>query len=183
MRLEDGIQLLVDTSFGNLKNNNLSISDWEIDSIELVQREFTATASSLPAPGVELFIEVRRLFGYYIIQIIFPLFAIMLMAWTVFWIPPQTVNVRISVIITTMLTLIAYRFALANHVPKLSYLTRLDFFLLGATTMVMLVLGTMAYSAYLITTGKENQVERMNYYGRFLYPLLVVLFTLVVWLV
>ena len=182
VRFGKDVQLHVDKSFVRLRNNSLSINDWRLDEIELVYREFTATASSSPASGVELSIKAHRLFGYYIIQIIFPLFAIMLMAWTVFWIAPHTINVKISVVVTTMLTLIAYRFALGNHVPKLSYLTRLDWFLLGATTLVMLVLGTMAYSAYLVSTGREKKVRQIDRYGRILYPIVVIVFTLVVWL-
>ena len=181
--MEDGVQLHVNQSFKPLSKDSLSINDWHVDKIELLRREFTATASSKPAPGIELSIEVRRLFGYYIIQIIIPLFAIMLMAWTVFWIAPQTINVKVSVVITTMLTLIAYRFALGNHVPKLSYLTRLDWFLLGATTLVMIVLGCMAYSAYLVAREREKEVERIDRLGRTLYPIVVIIFTILVWLI
>ena len=89
---------------------------------------------------------------------------------------------RQSITYATMLTLIAYRFALANNVPRLSYLTRLDWFLLGATGLVMLALGAMAFSAYLVNEGKEDQVAKMDWYGRIVYPALVVGFTCVVWL-
>ena len=182
-RLGRNVNIEADVSMLTYRNDQLSISDWGITDIALNQREFTATANTTPAPGVELAIDVKRKFGYYIIQIIIPLLAIMLMAWAVFWIPPDSVNVRVPVAITTMLTLIAYRFALAQHVPKLSYLTRLDWFLLGATALVMLVLGAMAFSAYLVNKGKEDRVQRMDWYGRFVYPTLVIGFTLVVWLV
>lgn len=176
------VNLLVDKSITILRNDQLSIIDWHIYKPHIAEREFTATANSNPAPGVELSIGVKRKFGYYVIQIIIPLVAIMLMAWSVFWIEPGTVNVRVGVVVTTMLTLIAYRFALSNNVPRLSYLTRLDWFLLGATGIVMLALGTMAYSSFLVTSGKVKQVEKMDWYGRILYPLLVLGFTLFIWL-
>jgi hypothetical protein len=35
-----------------------------------------------------------------------------------------------------MLTLIAYRFSIGELVPKVAYLTRLDYFILGSTLMV-----------------------------------------------
>lgn len=56
----------------------------------------------------------------------------------------------------------AYRFALANDVPKLSYLTRLDWFLLVATTLVILTLFTMAFSAYPVSIGKEETAKRID---------------------
>ncbi len=182
LRMGEPVRLRVDDSFATLRNDRLSISDWQVGELELVPREFRATADATPAPGIELSIEVGRRVAYYVIQVLVPLLAIMLMAWTVFWIAPATINVRVSVSVTTMLTLIAYRFALANHVPKLSYLTRLDWFLLGATALVMLTLGTMAFSAYLVRTGREEQVQRIDRYGRVLYPSVVVALTLMVWL-
>jgi anionic glutamate receptor len=180
-RVGEPVRLLVDESLTTLRNDRLSISDWRVDELELIRREFRATASATAAPGIELSIEVQRQFTYYVIQVIVPLLAIMLMPWAVFWIAPATINVRVGVVVTTMLTLIAYRFALANHVPRLSYLTRLDWFLLGATALVMLTLGTMAFSAYLVGSGRESQVQRIDRVARVLYPSLVIVFTLVVW--
>jgi anionic glutamate receptor len=180
-RVGEPVRLLVDESLTALRNDRLSISDWRVDELELIRREFRATVSATAAPGIELSIEVQRQFTYYVIQVIVPLLAIMLMPWAVFWIAPATINVRVGVVVTTMLTLIAYRFALANHVPRLSYLTRLDWFLLGATALVMLTLGTMAFSAYLVGSGRESQVQRIDRVARVLYPSLVIVFTLVVW--
>lgn len=182
LKMGDAVNLIVDDSFASLRNDHLSIGDWSVGRIELVERDFQTTAVGTPAPGVELSVEVKRRITYYVIQIIVPLLAIMLMAWTVFWIAPSTINVRVSVSVTTMLTLIAYRFALASHVPKLSYLTRLDWFLLGATVLVMLTLGTMAYSAHLVKTGREGRVQQIDRYGRVFYPAAVVGYTLIVWL-
>jgi hypothetical protein len=178
----DPVELLVDDSLSTLRSKELSIGDWRVAKIEMSPRAFHATAQERPAPGIELSVAVERRVTYYVIQVLVPLFAILLMAWTVYWIPPKTINVRISVNVTTMLTLIAYRFALANHVPRLSYLTRLDWFLLGATALVMLTLGAMAYSAYLVRTGREEKVEVIDRYGRILYPCLVIAFTIAMWL-
>ena len=81
-----------------------------------------------------------------------------------------------------MLTLIAYRFMLGNLVPRLSYLTRLDYFMLGATSLVMLVLLTMAGSAYLVSRERMDAVRQIDRAGRWLYPLAFVLLSFSVWL-
>lgn len=181
VRVGEPARLIVDDSLPVQRKKQPSISDWRVGELELVRRDFPQTGSAIVTPGVQLTIEVERQFTYYAIQVIVPLVAIMLMAWAVFWIPPTTVNVRVGVVVTTMLTLIAYRFSLATHVPKLSYLTRLDWFLLGATTLVMLTLGTMAFSAYLVGHGREDEVRRIDRFGRAIYPTAVILFTLAVW--
>ncbi len=182
LRMGEPVRLLVDDSLARLRNDRLSIGDWTVGEVTLSPRPFLATVKARPAPGVELSIEVERRVTYYVIQVLIPLLAILLMTWTVFWIEPQTTNVRISVAVTTMLTLIAYRFALASHVPRLSYLTQLDWFLLGATVLVVCTLGTMAYTAFLLRKGQEDRVERIDRLGRVLYPCIVLLFALVMWI-
>ncbi len=61
-----------------------------------------------------------------------------MMSWTVFWIDRSMGNSQISAAVTSMLTLIACRFAVGNEVPRLPYPTTLDAFLLVGTAMVFL---------------------------------------------
>jgi hypothetical protein len=105
-----------------------------------------------------------------------------MMACAVFWVAPTEVPTRLGVVVTTMLTLIAYRFMLANLVPRLSYLTRLDWFMLGATVLVILTLFTMAGTAYLVSREKEAIAKRIDRAGRLLYPTVFIVYLLVVWL-
>jgi hypothetical protein len=137
---------------------------------------------SAPFQGVALVIQARRNRGYYVIQVLLPLIAIVLMAWTVFWIDPSVVATRIGVVVSTMLTLIAYRFMLGNLVPKLSYLTRLDYFMLGATSVIILTLFVMAAASYLRTCGKAELVERIDAVGRVAFPVVFGAITALVWL-
>ena len=116
------------------------------------------------------------------IQVLIPLVAIVMMAYAVFWVSPTVVPTRMGVVVTTMLTLIAYRFMLANHVPRLSYLTRLDWFMLGATVLVILTLFTMAGTSYLVSHENEAAVKKIDRAGRVLYPVLFVAYSLFVWL-
>ncbi len=52
-----------------------------------------------------------------------------------------------------MLTLIAYRFLLGGMLPRISYLTRLDYFLLGSTVLVFLALVEAACTSRLATSA------------------------------
>ena len=57
--------------------------------------------------------EARRYPGYFISKVILPLIFIVAMSWVVFWIDPES-GTRVSVSVTAMLTLIAYRFAVGS---------------------------------------------------------------------
>lgn len=182
-RLSDrDFDVVPDTSMVRLANDRLSIADWRIGDIRLQPAEFRATPTAEPLSGVKITINAQRRVGYYIIQVVIPLVAIVMMAWTVFWIDPSVVATRVSVVVTTMLTLIAYRFMLGNHVPRLSYLTRLDYFMLGATTLIIIALFAMAGASFLKARGRDDLVARIDRVGRAAFPVVFLAFALFVWL-
>jgi hypothetical protein len=175
-------ELVPDPSVAPFRNAEFSISDWTVEDLTLEQASFRATPSGPENSGVKLSVQAKRRVSYYMIQVLIPLVAIVMMAWAVFWIAPTVVPTRVGVVVTTMLTLIAYRFMLANHVPRLSYLTRLDWFMLGATVLLVLTLFAMAGTSYLISREQEAVVKKIDRTGRVLYPLVFAVYSLVVWL-
>ena len=66
---------------------------------------------------------------HYILKVILPLVLIVIMSWAVFWIDPVNASSQVSIAMTSMLTLIAYRFAIDSQLPLLPYMTRLDAFI------------------------------------------------------
>jgi hypothetical protein len=174
--------LLPDPEVVSLSSDELSITDWRIGAVQLEPSILQAGPLARELRGATLTIEATRVVRYYVIQVLIPLVAIVLMGWTVFWIAPSVIPTRVGVVVTTMLTLFAYRFMVADHVPRLSYLTRFDYFILGATVIVMLGLLTMAGTAYLWGRGQEAAVKRIDRAGRLLYPLAFAVYSAFVWL-
>ena len=181
-RVGDNVTLVPDESIVALRTAHLSISDWSVGEASLTMESFQVGPGAPSNPGIKLSFPASRRVTYYVIQVLIPLIAIVMMAYAVFWVAPSVVPTRVGVVVTTMLTLIAYRFMLANHVPRLSYLTRLDWFMLGATVLVVLALFTMAGTAYLVGHGREAAVEKIDRAGRVLYPLVFAVYSLFVWL-
>jgi hypothetical protein len=177
----DEVELAV-METATLRAQQFSITDWKVTDVRVERDDYSATPRARPLSGLALKIDVRREVKYYIVQILIPLIAIVLMSWTVFWIDPAVVATRMSVSVTTMLTLIAYRFMLGNLVPRLSYLTRLDFFMFGATALVILTLFAMAGTSYLTSRGQTAIVARIDRGGRILFPIILATYATVVWL-
>ena len=96
------------------------------------------------------------------------------MSWLVFWIDPSLVASQISVSVTAMLTMIAYRFALAGLLPRLTFLTSLDYFVLVSTIAVFMSLIEVIYTAYLSTNGQLEQARSMDRKARLLVPLIYI---------
>ncbi|MGD8331084.1 MAG: hypothetical protein PVJ49_16765 [Acidobacteriota bacterium] len=163
------------------RSEELSISDWHIGEASLVSMPIVLGQNER-VQGIAVVVEGHRELRYYIVQLILPLMMIVTMAYTVFWIDPGVIPTRVGTVVTTMLTLIAYRFALASLVPRLPYLTRLDWFMLGSTSLILATLLAMAASAYLKSQGNDAAVQRIDRVGRVAFAVTAVLIWTLPWL-
>ena len=123
--------------------------------------------------------EARRHLGFYIGKAFVSVAIIVFMSWVVFWLGPEHVGPRLSVAVTSMLTLVAYRFLLGQSLPPVSYLTRLDYFLLGSTILVFAALIQVALTS---ATQEGDHAERavaVNKFSRWVFPAAFAL--LIVW--
>tara|TARA_B100000886_G_scaffold3825_1_gene2367 strand:- start:982 stop:2487 length:1506 start_codon:yes stop_codon:yes gene_type:complete len=73
-------------------------------------------------------IEIERRSFYFIAKIISPIFLILLLSWSVFFLKPKDVESRLTVSIICFLSLIAYNFVVEDSIPKLSYYTWMDWY-------------------------------------------------------
>lgn len=166
----DEVVLVESTTFPGTRSMELAITDWSIGEMEVTADAFA------PAPGYELSsLSVRlpasRLVGYYVVQMLVPLVLIIAMSWAPFWIDPSVINVRVSISVSTVLTLIAYRFMTSSLVPKLPYLTLADHLLLGATVLVAVTLLLAVIGAYLTGRSRDAAVVRIDRLARVVLPL------------
>ena len=69
-----------------------------------------------------------------------------------------------------MLTLIAYRFAVAGELPNISYLTRMDVFMVGSTVLVFSALLAVATSSRLVHRDKVERARAINRVSRYAFP-------------
>lgn len=120
-------------------------------------------------------VQADREPGYFTRKLITPVALIVFMAYAIFWISPLQIAPQTGIGATSMLTLIAYQFALSGSLPRISYLTRADSFLLWSLVLVFAALAEAIATAALMNFGKEAVVRKMDYVFRFLYPLAFVL--------
>ena len=82
---------------------------------------------------------------------------------------------QIGLGMTSMLTLIAYMLALSGSLPRISYLTRADWFFVGAALLVFLGLVKAVMTSALGRGQDTPATLRMNWWGRMLYPIGMIL--------
>lgn len=113
--------------------------------------------------------------SYYIWSVIVPLSVVVAMSWVAFWINPERVEAQLAVAATSMLSLVAFRFAVAQLVPPLTYLTRLDLFTIGCTALVFLALIEVSASSYLEHNSRHKMAVRLDVWSRWVFPVTMVL--------
>ena len=165
----DQVKFVFDRSAGRAKK--LTIADWSVGDV-LVKCEPYEVSGLPKLAGMRLEIPVIRHVRYYFATIFASAAIIVCMAWMVFWMPVEATNPRISISVTSMLTLIAHRFVVGNELPRLSYLTQMDYFLLGATFMVLMGLMGVVTVARVSSQGNAQLGVKLNGVFRWLYPII-----------
>ncbi len=130
---------------------SITLPDWTIENWNTKSLSY-ALAPGFEYSGYAFEFTASRNAQHYVWKVILPLVLIVMMSWAVFWIDPVTSNSQISIAVTSMLTLIAYRFAIDNQLPRLPYTTNLDAFILMSTVLVF-----FSFIEVLVTTILENQ--------------------------
>lgn len=80
--------------------------------------------------GLGIEFELERKHGYYVYKVILPILLILSVCWSAVWIDPKELESRLTVTIVCLLSLIAYNFVIDSELPKLEYLTVLDWIIL-----------------------------------------------------
>lgn len=151
----------------------LTLQDWRVTG------SATRVSPYQVAPGYEIAgydfeFQAKRLRQHYIVKVIIPLLLIVMMSWLVFWIDQSMGSSQISVAVTSMLTLIAYRFSVGSEVPKLPYLTDLDAFILVSSLLVFLALIEVVVTTILWFNERKDFAKAIDRYCRLLFPIVFV---------
>jgi len=154
---------------------DVSISDWEILDSRARTQAYQPMPGVQPRAGYVLEFDAKRFIGYYRTKVILPLLLIVAMSWLVFWIDPELAGPQISLAVTSVLTLIAYRFMVSGMLPKISYLTRMDWFTSASTMLVFLTLVEATYTVMLTKRGRPERAQTIDRISRWGVPLAFVL--------
>jgi hypothetical protein len=168
---------------GDGRAADLTIPDWTIGSFELRTAPFEMVPGGRALAGLEGEFEALRHRGFFFGKGFVSVAIIIFMSWVVFWIGPAHVGPRLSVAVTSMLTLVAYRFLLDQSLPPVSYLTRLDGYLLGATVLVFVALVQVTVTTAMNDRGGLESAMRVNRISRWLFPSAFILLSVVSFLV
>ena len=149
--------------------DKIKVTGWEIVSSKIINSIYqNAVGTNLS--GIEFSLEIERKTDYYIYKVIIPILLILLVCWSVAWIDPKELESKLTITIVCLLSLIAYNFVIDSELPKLEYLTVMDWIIL-----VSYVYATIPnfLSIYLFKLSKNkniSMIEKVTYFSKTLGP-------------
>ncbi len=155
--------------------SKFSLPDFDIVSWNASPKPYYPSQEEVGLAGYEMKISISRHATYYILKVIVPLCLIVVMSWLPRWIDPGQIGTNIGISTSSFLTLIAYLFAITVLLPRVSYVTRMDRFILISTLMVFAGLIQTVANTVLIRREKKQLAERIDRWSRIVYPVLLVI--------
>jgi hypothetical protein len=166
--IRDGLQQAAGMS------QSITLPDWAVERWDAKASVYVLTPGMQYSGYVFEFTASRNV-QHYILKVILPLVLIVMMSWSVFWTEPTNSSTQFSIAVTSMLTLIAYRFAVDTQLPRLPYMTRLDVFFLISTLLVFFSLIEVLVTTILDNNQQIARAKKLDRYCRVIVPAIFVI--------
>jgi len=160
------------------KNN---INGWNITEAKLNYKikqypEF----SDMSFDSLNIQLTIDRKSGYYLFKIIFPIILILMICWSAVWIDPKEIESRLTITIVCLLSLIAYNFVIDSDLPKLEYLTIMDYIILISYVYAAIPNFLSIYSFQLMKKNKRLAEKYEVYEKRYGLPSYILIIFLII---
>jgi hypothetical protein len=147
-----------------------SLAQWHLTSLH--SELLVAPAyGGLTMPEARFEIDVERRSSFYLWKVFLPLLLMVFLSWAVFWIEAGDLSNQVQVAVTTILTVIAFAFAISATMPRLPYLTYIDAFFLECYIYVFLaVVELMTVHVTHRSEARRDIGLRIRKYSRWVIP-------------
>jgi len=164
----DEIRFSLDPRTG-ANSESFSTEGWRFRLLETEIGEFTVPAAGVVRPRMTFTMEAQRIAQYHLLTMFLPMSLIVFMSWTAFWIQPNVVPPRIAISTASIFSLIAFGFSIRLSLPRVSYVTRADLFVIGCTLLVFIALGVAVIGSRWAGADRMEQAIRLNAATRWVY--------------
>ena len=159
-----------------------SIQGWNITDVQMNYKVYDHTLKDGFYDGFELVFNIERKSRYYVYKIILPIILILIVCWSAVWIKPYEIESRLTITIVCLLSLIAYNFVIDADLPKLEYLTVMDYIILTSYvySTIPTFLSILSHNSIGTKNKKIIRIELLSKtYGLLSYIVLILLILII----
>ena len=144
---------------GALRHKNFTNGKWKFGEPTIIQRELEfSNKVDIKRPIFIVQLEGKRLGRFFIWRVVVPICFFLFLGWSIFYIDPRSIEARITVSFTIILTLLAHMVMVIGKAPQLNILSKMDIFYIGAILLTFFIFGTVIYTHSI----SDKDVKRSN---------------------
>ncbi|KAJ3121449.1 hypothetical protein HK100_012388 [Physocladia obscura] len=136
--------------------NPLKADLWTINSVDNSSTNMNEVVGQTDYSLLTVSIGVTRIPTYYVTRYIIPLFVIALASSAQYWIDSAAVSTRVGAGVTLLLAIVSFMFLLSGDLPKVSYNTRMDNFVLACFFFIFFGLCEFAVVHWISFEGEDT---------------------------
>jgi len=150
-----------------------------------VKREtYVTKCYAEPFTGILFRLHLKRRIFSYLCDTYMPSSFIVFLGYLVFFLPKHAVSARTVLGMTAFLTLITMNVYVRSRLPEVSYLTYMDFWVMGCMLLVFVINICSIVEMRMFEAGKKvDDSEKVNQVFLFVFPFVFIFLNAVYWLV
>ena len=155
-----------------VKPEALGEEGWTFKALEPESSVYRLQDGARGAPALTFAVTAERKSEYYIFTLALPMTLILFLAWMTHWLPVEIIPPRMGMASATVFSLIAFGVSFRLTLPKITYLTDADRFVLYSTLLVLASLAVAVTTVRWASTDRKDAAERLARRARLGFPLL-----------
>ena len=161
---------------GNLKiDETFKMPQWQLKGIKssIGTRDTPLIGEGAVTSTFTVAIDLQRNSFFILRLVIIPLIVIVILSWSVFWMPKSSLGDRISVSFIGILTAVTYQVILSEILPRISYVTLINDGFLGVSFLIMsMTIFVNLRVGYLDRLGRHEAGDRLDHICKRLFPII-----------
>ena len=152
--------------------DQMSGDGWTYEAIEAKPFVMRIQDGGRGGSGLAFAVSAEREPDYFVLTIVLPMTVILFLAWMVHWLPVDVIPARMGTASATVFSLIAFGVSFRLTLPKISYLTDADRFLVYSTVLVLTSLAVTIVGIRFVGAERQGASERLARGARWAFPVL-----------
>jgi len=153
-------------------SNDVVLEEWEIKGIQVSENSKHYDFEDRDYSQVKVDIHIQRNHGYYLTKMLSILALIIACSWIVFWLGVDDLAGRTNISVTLFLAAITFTFVVGSMLPKISYHTYLDQYLIASYIFIVLSI------LFNLLIHEVSFSEELNKWCQIMFPISYTIYSL-----
>merc|ERR1712088_1077846 len=149
----------------HVNNINPNITLDQFEETVIFQKEYATDYYEIQYPGLILNIILNRKVNYHLINSYIPSCLFVTVAWLSLFVNPEAIPGRISMVMMTLLALMAMFSGIRQSTPKVSYVSMLDIWMVMCIVFIFLCLVEFTIVTTFLRRNEKRIAQKVEFYG------------------